>query len=141
VEERNQICNAIFFSASHTTYAHHVHLHTASNQARVPIHSQCNAPRKSNCSPAPKPSVAEPSGLLPPSPSPSFLSDVIPVPAILVKLLAEAASASCDINGLFRLSQDGRSPDWEMEFLTCIGRSKIVYASVPLRRKFWRIDI
>jgi hypothetical protein len=60
----------------------------------------------------------------------------MPVPAILVKLLADAINVSCVNSELFSEAQDGRVLDSGIEFVTLMGRSKIVYASVPFRRKF-----
>lgn len=66
---------------------------------------------------------------------------LIPVPAILVKLLADIASTSAGRRALFNESHDGRLLSAGIELVTWIGRSKIVYSSEPFNLKFCLIEI
>lgn len=108
--------------------------------ATVPIQIQCVAVLQSSIFPAPNPAPGEAVGFAPSIPVP-FPSVSIPVPGILVNVLAEAFKAVSDNRGLFRESQEGLLLCSDIEFVTFIGRSNMVYASVPFRRKFWRIEI
>jgi hypothetical protein len=94
----------------------------------------------STLAPAPNPSSEEASGLVPPMPV-SVLVVCMEVPGILVKEFAEAFKASGDNKALSKESHDGRLLSEGIEFVTCIGRSKIVYSSEPFRRKFCLIEI
>jgi hypothetical protein len=77
-----------------------------------------------------------------PPPAPVLpLLDCIAVPAILVKLFAEALSAAWERRGLFNDAQEERLLEAGIELVTLIGRSKMVYISVPFSRKFCRMDI
>jgi hypothetical protein len=63
------------------------------------------------------------------------------VPGILVKLLADAAKSSAERRGLFKESHEGRLLSAGIEFVTWIGKSKMVYSSEPFRRKFCLMEI
>lgn len=63
------------------------------------------------------------------------------VPATRVKLFADAFNVAHGTKSLLIESQEGRSLCSGMELVTWIGRSKIVYWSVPFNRKFWRMEI
>lgn len=76
----------------------------------------------------------------PPS-DPVLVFPCIAVPAILVKLFAEWFNIAWSRRGLFSSAHEDRSLEAGIEFVTWMGRSKIVYSSVPLRRKFWRMEI
>lgn len=78
----------------------------------------------------------------PPNPPSLFpLFPCIAVPAILVKLFADAFNVAWSSKGLLRESQAGRVLSSGIEFVTLMGRSKIVYISIPFNRKFWRMEI
>lgn len=96
------------------------------DKARTPIHSQCGPALQSST---------------PASPIPPPLFVCIPVPAIRVKLLAEAFKVVWSSKGLFNASHEDLLLLAGIEFVTWMGRSNIVYWSVPLRRKFWCIEI
>jgi hypothetical protein len=77
----------------------------------------------------------------PPSLSPLAEFVLMAVPGILVKLLADKARPSAGRRGLFNESHVGRLLSVGIELVTWIGRSKIVYSSVPFNLKFCLIEI
>lgn len=77
----------------------------------------------------------------PPTRSPFAAFVSIAVPGILEKSLADALKTSAESNGLFNESHEGRLSSAGIEFVTWIGRSKMVYSSDPFKRKFCLMDI
>lgn len=89
----------------------------------------------------PVPQLENPAGLPLPNPFPSLPLPRTGVPAILVKLFAEAFNVAVSSKGLLIELQDERVLEAGILFVTWIGRSKIVYKSVLFSRKFCRIEI
>lgn len=130
------ICPRFHCSAKHSV-AFHLWIaqspYNAYNNARVAIHARLEA----------VPTLIKPPTLNPLA-APVFVelvSVAIAVPGILVKLLADAARTSAERRGLFNESHEGRLLSAGIEFVTWIGKSKMVYSFEPFRRKFCLMDI